>query len=388
MRAAEALTPIEVAYGLAIGRQAGVGVLPRGGFLTPREAAETVLLGALRRPPCLVGLLGGRDSSALLAIAASTARKHGLPLPVPVTLVFPESDEAEETGWQRLVLDRLGLDEWIRLEFSDELDAVGPVAQEVMGRHGLTWPFNLHFHLPIMEAARGGSVITGFAGDELGVSCTVSGPERMVAERRIERPRDLAAIAYRLGPRRPRWPREFARAGGQIDEMNITWLTRRGRMALRSAFASDALLVPGWERILRDNLWRSRYFQVCKSNFQAVADHYDVTMCHPFVEPPVLQALARAGGFAGLRDREQILDLLAGDLLPPEVIHRQSKAVFGNSLWTRAAKEFAAGWDGRGLDERLVEPAAVQRAWTAEPRPAILSTTMLQAAWLAENGDA
>jgi asparagine synthase (glutamine-hydrolysing) len=305
-----------------------------------------------------------------------------------VTLVFPGSDEAEETEWQRLVLDRLGLEDWVRLEFGDELDAIGPIAQEVMGRHGLVWPFNVHFHLPIMEAARGGSVVTGFAGDELGISTTVSRPERMLVDRSVQSPRDVAAIAYRLGPRPPRWPREFARAGRQIDEMNITWLTRRGRMALRSAFASDALLVPGWERILRDNLWRSRYFQVCKRNFQVVADHYDVAMCHPFVEPLVIQALGRAGGFAGLRDREQILDLLAGDLLPPEVITRQSKAVFGNSLWTDTAKGFARGWSGRGLDERLVDPEAVRRAWTAEPLPAILSTTMLQAAWLAENGGA
>lgn len=388
VRAAEALTPLEIAYGLAIGRHAGVGVLPRGGHATPRQAAEDVLLSALRRPPCLIGFSGGRDSSALLAVATAVARERNLPLPVPVTLVFPGSDEAEETEWQSLVLDRLKLDEWVRLEFGDELDAIGPVAQEVMGRHGLVWPFNVHFHLPIMEAARGGSVVTGFAGDELGVSCTVTGPERMLVDRSVRRPRDVAAIAYRLGPRRPRWPREYARAGRQIDEMNITWLTPRGRRALRAAFASDALLVPGWERILRDNLWRSRYFQVCKANFQRVADHYDVAMCHPFVEPPVLQALGRAGGFAGLRDRRHILELLAGDLLPPEIITRESKAVFGDSLWSGTAREFARTWSGHGLDERLVDPAAVQRAWMEEPRPAILATTMLQAAWLAQNGGA
>jgi len=347
---------------------------------------EDVLRAALRRPPCVVGFSGGRDSSTLLAIAAAVARREGLALPVPATLVYPGRDEADEADWQRQVMGHLGLDEWIRLEVHDELDAVGPVAQEVMRRHGLTWPFNLHFHIPIMEAARGGSVVTGFGGDELGVSCGVVHPERMISRRRVERPRDLAAIAYRLGPRRPRWPRQFARAGSQIDDMNITWLTRRGRLALRSAFASDSLLATGWGRILRDNFWRSRYFRVCVDNFQTVADHYSVAMSHPFVEAPVIQAFARKGGFSGLDGREQILDLLAADLLPREVLRRQSKATVGSALWTETAKAFAERWSGRGLDERLVDPEAVQRAWLGDTRP-VLATTMLQAAWLAENGD-
>jgi asparagine synthetase B (glutamine-hydrolysing) len=378
------LRPIEVAYGLAIGRHPGTGTLPRGNQDSPRVALERVLLAALRRAPCLVSFSGGRDSSALLAAATAVARREGLPEPVPATLLFPGSTEADEAEWQQLVLSHLGLDDWVRLEFQDELDAVGPVAGHVLRRHGLVWPFNLHFHLPIVEAARGGSVVTGFGGDELGESCTLVRPERLIARRRIERPRDLAAIAYRLGPRAPRWPREYLRAGGQIDEMGITWLTRRGRRALRSAFAFDAPLVAGWDRIIRRNFWRSRYFQVCTANFQRMADVHGVAMVHPFVEPPVLQALARAGGFTGLRDRRHILELLAGPLLPAEVLEREHKATFSTPLWTGTSRAFAREWSGRGLDQRLVDVDAVRRAWLREPAPP-LATTMLQAAWLADN---
>ena len=39
---------------------------------------------------------------------------------------------------------------------TDELDSVGPVAQAVLRRHGPLWPFNAHFHMPLLERASGG----------------------------------------------------------------------------------------------------------------------------------------------------------------------------------------------------------------------------------------
>ena len=63
---AVALRPVEIAYGLAVGRDPSTPVLARSGDRTPRRALEDVLLVALRRPPCLLSFSGGRDSSALL----------------------------------------------------------------------------------------------------------------------------------------------------------------------------------------------------------------------------------------------------------------------------------------------------------------------------------
>src|ERR1700749_707865 len=57
--------------------------------VSAREALESVIRPALERSPCLVSFSGGRDSSAVLAAAAALARREGLPLPIPATIVFP-----------------------------------------------------------------------------------------------------------------------------------------------------------------------------------------------------------------------------------------------------------------------------------------------------------
>ncbi len=50
---------------------------------TAREAIERAVLPALQRQPCLVAFSGGRDSSAVLAVAALVARRPGWRSPSP-----------------------------------------------------------------------------------------------------------------------------------------------------------------------------------------------------------------------------------------------------------------------------------------------------------------
>src|SRR5687768_13200402 len=50
-----------------------------------RDVLEELLVPALSRTPCLVAFSGGRDSSAMLAMAVHVARRHGLEHPVPIT---------------------------------------------------------------------------------------------------------------------------------------------------------------------------------------------------------------------------------------------------------------------------------------------------------------
>ena len=100
----------------------------------PLTALDDAIRPFLRRSPCLVSFSGGRDSSAILAAATALARREGLPLPIPATNRFPHVDESDERPWQEHVVRALRLEDWIRLDFGDELDCVGPVASAALRR--------------------------------------------------------------------------------------------------------------------------------------------------------------------------------------------------------------------------------------------------------------
>ena len=384
-RRAHSLRPLEISYGLAVGRLEGIAQLPGSvERRSARAAFEHTILTALQRPPCVVSFSGGLDSSTLLALAVHVARKHDLPDPTPATLVFDGSEASDETEWQHLVLDHLGVDQdsWVKIPITDELDAVGPVAREMLLRHGLVWPFNLHCHVPIMQVATGGTVVTGFGGDEIGRTSGTLFAERLIRRRRVRKPRHVALIAYRLSPPPVKYAREVFRR--HTFRKDLPWLTARGRLALRFAIAGEHTLPFGWGPVLRTWLWRRRYFQICRRNFDVVGAHHDVRVVHPFVEAEVLQALPQ-GRYAGMGGRRNILEALFGDLLPQALLDRSTKATFNDPIWTATAIDFARAWSGRGLDPRFVDPEAVRRAWLSDDRTA-MATTMLQAAWLADHG--
>ena len=151
------LTPLEIASGIVFGVEEdapGPGAAPSAA--SARDALEAAVLPALQRPPCVVSFSGGLDSSAVLAVASSVARREGLPLPVAVTLRFPGNAEADETSWQESVVSAVPVGDWDRIEIRHELSVVGPVATEALREHGLLWPFNAYVHVPVFERARGG----------------------------------------------------------------------------------------------------------------------------------------------------------------------------------------------------------------------------------------
>ena len=124
------IAPLELASGMVRGTDPDVGPLPTvDPGLTARAAFQDVMRRALSRPPCVVSFSGGRDSSAVLALAAHVARQDGLPLPIPVSQRFPESADPNEDEWQELVVRHLGLPDWVRSSFTDELDSIGPYAR-------------------------------------------------------------------------------------------------------------------------------------------------------------------------------------------------------------------------------------------------------------------
>ncbi|HKP88682.1 MAG TPA: asparagine synthase-related protein, partial [Thermoleophilaceae bacterium] len=192
-------TELEVLTNLLLGPHEDAPELPPADGAGVRAALEDAMLPALRRSPCLVSFSGGRDSSAILAVATEVARRHGLPDPVPAIMRFPGAPGTDETAWQELVMGHLGIGAPELIELRHELDALGPVATAVVRDAGVTWPANAYMHVPILERGRGGALLTGAGGDEL--LGTVASRHVLLARRRT-RPqlRDLVSVPLAAMP--------------------------------------------------------------------------------------------------------------------------------------------------------------------------------------------
>jgi asparagine synthetase B (glutamine-hydrolysing) len=373
----ERLSPLEVAGGIVT----GTDPLPRDDVAAeaPAAALEAALLAALSRRPCVVSFSGGRDSSVVLAAATVAARRHGLPLPVPVTLRFPGHEASAESSWQELVVRHLGLDDWIRLDRPD-LDLVGPAARQVLLTHGLLWPFNAHFHGPIFAAARGGSALTGIGGDELFGPSRWWSVEDVLTRRRRPRARDVLALGLAVSPRRVR-----RRVTERRLVVPFPWLRPEPRAELtRRLAAAEADEPLSWRRRFA---WRAaaRYLRVGTAALAALAADDDVDVRHPFLDRGFVRALGALPADARFRVRDDAMRGLFGELLPDPVLARRSKASFDSVFWNDASREFAARWTGAGLDESIVDRDALLREWRSDT-PSPRTFTLLQSVWLATEG--
>jgi hypothetical protein len=374
------LRPLEQLWAIPVGADEGTEPLAAtGDHGSPRAALEAVVRDALRRPPCLVSFSGGVDSSVVLAIAAHVARREGLPLPIPATNRFPNLAEADESAWQEQVVEHLRLEDWLRLEWCDELDVVGPVASGVLKRHGILVPFNGHFHVPLLERAAGGALLTGVGGDELFGAVHRATAAHVLLRHRAPRPRDLPALAFGLAPARVR----RAVIARRRPFYAYHWIRPERRERLARAYA-------GWEssdplrhdRSLLEWWWPSRMLQCNLAGKRLLAGDVDVEVESPLAAPRVLAACARAGGAVGLGSRSLAVARIAGDLLPAAMLDRPTKASFGGAFWNRHARAFAAEWDGGGVDRDSVSVAALRAEW-AKPSPDPHSFALLHRAWLA-----
>jgi asparagine synthetase B (glutamine-hydrolysing) len=381
---AHALTALEVASGIVLGAGNGAGArLPaaRSGE-TPLEALERACLPALERGPCLVSFSGGRDSSVVLAAAAHAARREGLPLPVPATNRFPGALHADETRWQELVVSHLGLTDWLRTDYTDELDAVGPVASRVLRRHGLLWPFNAHFHAPLLDAARGGSLLTGIGGDEIFGRSRWARATTVLTLRERPRARDAARIALLASPRRVR--REVLR---RRFPAAFPWLTPDALGDLTRGWGADSASEPARFDRRIEWLCGRRWLQVGTRSLELLAGDAEATVGHPLLSLEFGAALTAAAGTHGFDDRGAALRALFGELLPDQVLSRTTKACFDSAFWTRHSRAFAQGWDGQGVDPTVVDPAALRAVWSG-PEPDAHTYLLLQAAWLTRRAGA
>lgn len=376
------LSPLEQLWGIAVGADPDTPPLPEGSPAGgPRQALEEAVLRALRRPPCLVSFSGGVDSSTVLALAAHVARREGLPDPVPITNRFPAVRSSDENEWQELLVGHLGLREWVKLQWEDELDVLGPVATTVLRRHGLLFPFNSFFHHPMLERAAGGSLLTGIGGDELfkGVSRMVAA--RLLYERTRPRPRELRRLAYELSPRPLRVSFDVRR-----DRFfdRFAWIREPHRQMLRRAVIDWGSGKPlRDDRSLRQWWWPSRMLQCNLAGLRALASEFEVRIAHPLADPGVLAACAHAGGAVGLGHGSRLRGVagLVADLLPARTLGRREKSTFDGVFWKHHARAFVARWDGSGLDGEMADPEALRAHWNTQT-PLPHSYVLLQKAWL------
>lgn len=371
------MEPLEIASGWLA--DTPCAPLPPAPGPAPRHVLDALLVPLLARPPCLVAFSGGRDSSALLAAAVAAARREGLPPPVAITLTYPDAPGAEESDWQRRVLDHLGVTERVVLVVHEEHDAVGPVAAPLVRRHGVIWPPNVAPTWRMMDRARGGSLLTGEGGDE------VFGVKRITALTKLLHTRTRAD--RRLAP---------------LAAQALAPAAVRRRTARRQSYRPPWLRADAWREVLRRHLddvaaeelhagrqtWQlasHRGSRLGYATLRALGEEIGVRYVQPFVDPGFVAATAAEAGFWGWTGRTTAMRHLFDDLLPRAVLERGTKATFNGAVFAAHTRDFARGWTGDGVDHDLVDAAVLREHWLS-PLPHAPSMALLHQAWLAGGG--
>ena len=369
------LTPLEIAGGTPLGMNPDEPALPDVGSLSALVAFEDVVRAALLRPPCVVPFSGGRDSAAVLAVAARIAREENFERPVAVTVRFEGGLGTDEAKWQERVIAHAHVEDWIRLTVADEIDFIGPLCGPLIQRHGVRHPASLPlFSLPL-QYARGGSLLTGFGGDSVIGGWLPAHAAEVVGRRALPRPADFLSFGYALSPRtiraavmrtrlsRPPWMR--VRAFKEFNAARVAELAERP--VRRDKFLR-------WEVRLR----RSAFTEQTLALLGADAD---ARVFNPLHDRRFIAALARDLGPRGGGDRTSIMRRLFAKDLPDDVLARRDKANFAVAYFRSYTRDFARRWDGVGLDPEIVDADELRKAvleWIVDPR-AVLA---LQAAWL------
>lgn len=376
------LTPLDLVTGLVWGEVEERRSLPPGSE-TLRKALECTVRESFERGPVAVSFSGGRDSSAVLAVAAEVARQGGWAPPLPVTLDYPDEPAADEASWQHLVLDHLGLRERVVLEVHGELDLLGETATGALQRHGLLWPANGFSHAFMLRECSGRTILTGGGGDELFDDSAPSRTGLVLSGRAVPRPRDIARIAASVLLSRAH-DRRRARYVPRLP-----WLSDEGQRRFAEAVIEDrGRPEESWSASVLRAL-NARSFAAMRLGQDLLASDQGAAIRHPFLEPDVLAAAARAGGRAGLGGRTRAMRMIAGDLLPAAVIERTTKATFDGGYWSGESLTFARATEADALlagdpaVAPLLDHQALGVAWRRE-RPPFLTALLLQAAWLAK----
>ncbi len=376
------MTALEVAVGLPFGEDGEPAVLVRDGPQDPVVALEQSMLPALRQGPCLVAFSGGWDSARVLACAVRAARSEGLELPVPISMrargELDVRDRELPMGRQEQLVRFLGIADWERVELGEDVDYLGTVAAGMLCRHGAMFPANVHLIAPMLERARGRTLIVGHSGRDLLEFWRGRCVCDLLARRRRPDRLALAEAAMAAAP----WQLRALRLRRTIEPP--AWLTNEARevfirkradeLAGEPLFWTEAVARASVKRCLRAT-WQS---------FAKLAEDHSVTVETPYRALEFLSALARAGGRLGWGGEEEFFRHFDSRILPP--LHAPSRRAptapqptGSDPFWGPAARAFAETWDGRGLDPALVDAETLRSAWLDGHHQAAL---LLQSAWL------
>jgi Asparagine synthase len=366
---------VELALGVPLGVVAAELTLPTHG-LTPREALERIIdeqFDSGRQ--VFVCFSGGRDSSAVLALAVHVARRRDAPLPIPVTLRFPGHPESDESRWQSMVVDHLALTEWIVIDRPDA-DVLDPAITDLLTARGLFYPSQIGSYLPIMAASAGGVVLTGEGGDESfgGWQFRPAMHPMQWGPRSAAKAMAVATLIHGHAAAK-HWYRR--RSQSQM------WLTDLGRHGVESALDDAAEVEPlGWRSYLAWSFAR-RAWHLAQHTLDAVGEASQCRIVHPLAEPTLLAALASSWPRRGPADRTDVMRAVVGDLLPQAIVEREGKAVLASVFIGDRSKAFIEQWDGSGVDAEWVDIPALRQVW-ARRYPYAGSFNLLHQAWLAK----
>jgi asparagine synthase (glutamine-hydrolysing) len=304
-----------------------------------------------------------------------------LPPPVPATINFKGIEKAQESSWQELVVRHLGLSEWVHRDITHDLDFVGPLAAEVLRKHGILWPLNVYVHQALMHHAAGGSLMTGMHGDGVFGGGRWLGVNQVLAGRQGPQMRDGLRVAFAVAPE---WLRKVVFR--QRLRGDVPWLLPAAQEEFRRNVVSAQAGEPRrWDRWI-ERFSRLRSVSLAFQSMRALTGDVGALLVQPLTEPDVLAALRETGRARGIGDRTNLMRSLFDTMLPDAVLARPDKAAFGPAFRGEPSRAFARDWQGEGIDTDVVDPDAVKRQWQSESM-SFNSALLMQAAWLHAHRD-
>ena len=346
----------------------------------PISALEDVLRPALQMNPCVLGFSGGRDSSALLAVAVRLARREGLAEPIPLTNRYPTLPETDENEWQELVIRHLGIREWLRRDIGGELDLLSESARRSLLSYGAQWPATLHNRAPTISAAAGGCYIDGEGGDAMFGEFRVTPFTQLV---RGKRSLNMDAIRKSMLALSPAPARRRVLSRQLPAHYFRPWLKPEASETFLRAVVDDEARRPlSYAAALKRSASR-RGVVIAFANLDTMGRSLGVAYIHPFLDQRFISALSKTTGALGHTSRTAAMTALFGDCLPASLLARLTKPHFNGAYVHDATREFLATWDGSGLDENLIDVDGLRQMWSG---PVVHggSFQLIQAAWLAQ----